>query len=50
MPIELIKCNRDGQDIKYTWKGSGHDVSTGMFKRHFRRLLTAKTVVRWRTA
>lgn len=32
MPVELIKCNRDSRDIQYTWKGSGHDVSSGMFK------------------
>lgn len=30
MPVELIKCS---QAVRIcTWKGSGHDVSSGMFK------------------
>lgn len=30
MPVELVKCS--GAVRIYTWKGSGHDVSNGMFK------------------
>lgn len=30
MPVELVKCS--GAVRIYTWKGSGHDVSSGMFK------------------
>lgn len=30
MPIEQIKCS--GAVRTYTWKGSGHGVSSGMFK------------------
>ena len=37
MPVELIKCCRAVRI--YTWKGSGHDVSSGMFIDIFADLL-----------
>lgn len=37
MSIELIKCS--GAVRIYTWKGSGHGVSSGMFKDIFTHFL-----------
>lgn len=40
MPNELIKCTRAVRI--YTWKGSEHDVSSGMFKNIFTDFLVPR--------
>lgn len=48
MPVELIKCS--GAVGIYPWKGSGHDIFSGMFKDIFTDFALLRPWSRRRTA